>query len=241
LIFTTSHEQESFCKFYFWIKKDKTYVLPLGSSIKSNHDFKQKKIADPLIISYFGLIRPNKGIEDFISLLDIYNKNTVTVKGRIIGKILQSEIQYARKLQTITANLPIEWCLNKSESKVSDLLFETTFTYLPYPDGASLRRSSLLAALSHATFVITTKGSQTPSGLDGIVSYADSPQKAFMVLNGFDYTTSNAEVLVHRTKRFSLAFNWEIIAESHIKLYELVLQKGHNAKAIEDLHQSSLS
>jgi glycosyltransferase involved in cell wall biosynthesis len=168
LVFTTSYEQDYFCKFYFWINKNYTKSFPLGSNIKSRQDIQQKRIADPVIISYFGLIRPNKGLEDFIALLDIAKKNSQAIKGRIIGKTAQSEVHYTRQLQSVTANLPIEWCLDQPEDTVSDLLFETTFTYLPFPDGASLRRGSLLAALSHATFVITTKGLQTPVCLDNM-------------------------------------------------------------------------
>jgi glycosyltransferase involved in cell wall biosynthesis len=228
LIFTTSYEQDCFCKFYFWINKKDTKSFPLGSNIKPKRNIQQKRIADPLLISYFGLIRPDKGLEDFIKLLDISKKNEKAIKGRIIGRIPQSDVHYASQLQSVTANLPIEWYLDQPEDTVSDLLFETTFTYLPFPDGASLRRGSLLAALSHATRVITTRGLQTPMCLDTVVFYADSPQDAFVILTEFDHSASKEDVLVQKTNLFLLSFHWETIAENHINLYDLIVAKRNH-------------
>ncbi len=233
LIFTTSYERDSFCKFYFWVNKSKTSVFFLGSSIIPNQDIGQKQIADPVILSYFGLIRPNKGLEDFITLLATSQKNAQTLRGRIIGKLVQGQAQYATQLKLATADLPIEWCLDQSEEAVSDLLFETTFTYLPYPDGASMRRTSLLAALFHGTFVITTKGAQTPVGLDDVVLYADSPAKALVTITEFDYSTLKVDILARNTTLFLLPYHWEKIAENHINLYESIIGKRNLTLAFQ--------
>ena len=72
----------------------------------------------------------------------------------------------------------MEWLLDRGDDETAGLLAGASAAYLPYPDGASERRGSLIAALGNGAPVVTTDGPDRPADMDGVVMLAPDPAAA---------------------------------------------------------------
>ncbi len=75
--------------------------------------------------------------------------------------------------------LDIIWDIDLEEKEVCKILSEALFSYLPFPDGASERRGTLLAVLGNGLVTITTKGKHTTKEIEEVVLLANTPYEAF--------------------------------------------------------------
>ena len=133
---------------------------------------------------YFGHIRPNKGIEDFINLLKNEYQYFKSKKIAIIGQIPIGFEAFFYKIKKELENYTVDFILNKPETEIAQLLNSAKFAYLPFPDGVSERRGSFLACIFNGVNVITTEGKYTtdelrncvfiPQGHQDIVKYMSS-------------------------------------------------------------------
>lgn len=139
----------------------------------------------------------------------------------IIGMVPAAEgnQRYIETLQRETADLPIRWLVGAPAHVVAAALAEASYAYLPFPDGASLRRSSLMAALSNGVAVITTDASSRPPGLEDVVRFASNPEEAFDILRELRKNRRATQELSSRARSFARRFSWEHIARRHRELY----------------------
>ncbi len=221
LLFTTEFERNYVERYSPWLK-GRTTVIPIGSSIP-----KGKKIGKrEKQVVYFGLIHPKKNIEDFISMAELANNSDLQINFKIIGKIVDKFQSYYDNLKEKSKNLPIEWLINLNNIEVANILAQTTFAYLPFPDGASGRRSSLLATLSNGVITITTQGMFTPNGLEKVVKFANTPLEALQIIKYLISDEEYLQVLSRNIEEYAERFSWEYIAMEHIRIYEEII-KGH--------------
>jgi glycosyltransferase involved in cell wall biosynthesis len=159
LITTNLEEQTSLPNY----AKNKSKIIPIFSNVpKPEYN---STIRDIDLI-YFGQIRPNKGIEKFIENV----KNLKLSKIYIIGNIPSFAHEYFFQLSKPSN---IEFKMNLNLVQVSQLLSRSKNAYLPFPDGASTRRGSLLACLEHGVRVLTTSG-QSSEFLEPYVFFDDN-------------------------------------------------------------------
>ena len=109
-------------------------------------------------VGYFGQIRPGKGLEDFISLCTSFSpSNEYNIS--IIGSVPDGYKEYSQQLLTskVLNSIPkMQIWLSESPDSVSRLLSNIKCLYLPFPDGFSLKRGSLLAGAINGCQIITT-------------------------------------------------------------------------------------
>jgi len=216
-IFTNKFELAAFNKLYPWTKRDKLDVIPIGSAIRMG---KELDISDKNwnnIVS-FGLIRPEKGLEDVIKLGQLIKDSNLPYVITIVGQLLEKNRDYFNELVNKTKNLNINWILNKSDIEISQILAGNLIAYLPYPDGVSQRRSSLFAVFSNKMLVFTTFGVQTTPELAECVIEAKSPEDVISVLT-IDKRLSFAEAKINFVADYMENISWDKIAEKHIILY----------------------
>lgn len=143
-IIVTNEEEYKYISRFF---KNKITIIPIFSNVP----ILEKNIIRDFDLIYFGQIRPNKGIEKFINEAEKLKDRNI----KIIGAIPESFINYAEKLMKSTN---IEFITNCSLDEVSVLLTRSRCAYLPFLDGASSRRGSLLACLEHGVKVLSSRG-----------------------------------------------------------------------------------
>jgi glycosyltransferase involved in cell wall biosynthesis len=196
-------------------------VISVGSNIPST----TPRTRDASI-AYFGLIAPNKGVEDFLKLAEMAKAAGEKWKFSVIGLTQPRHLSYAEGLRSASRSLPVEWLSGLPDRDVAQRLARSGAVYLPFPDGASLRRGSLAAALTNGAPVITTRGSATPLDMldDGdVVAFADSPGAAFEKSREILSDTAPAERLSRGARQYAERFAWPRIARRHVALYEEVL------------------
>lgn len=159
VVFTTEYERQ------YAIKKN-NYLKNKSSIIKiySNIEINKKQIAFNerfYDMGYFGYIRPDKGLEDYIETASKIKKNNPNFQAYIMGQTQDEYSFYHKPLLKSLKNNNIILLLNKSSQEVSQILSNTKIAYLPYPDGLTERRGSFLAALLHKCIIVTTKGNFT--------------------------------------------------------------------------------
>jgi glycosyltransferase involved in cell wall biosynthesis len=150
--------------------------------------------------------------------------------GDKVGASDQSTQIYLRKVEkTIRKHHlqdRVQWTGAEPDSEVAADLNACDVVLLPFTDGASLRRGTLMAALANGCAIVTTTP-QTPlpelqHERDLLyVKAGDAPAMAAAVLRlaGDDRLRTTVQTNARRASR---QFGWEEIARRHLELYAAV-------------------
>ncbi len=223
MIFTSEFELQEFLRKNPNLNS-RPKVVPIASNIAFPSALKSTG-RDPYTVIYFGQLRPEKGIEDFIELVRLSGEEGRHYKFKVVGTPHPNHLSFYNKLRERESKLPLQWEVGRSAKDVEEIFSESTYAYLPFPDGASERRGSLLAVLSNGLATITTSGSQTPEGLKGAVTFADSPSDALRKLDMLVSRPEDRDGTTIRGIEFARRFTWEEIAKSHYAFYEEILRE----------------
>lgn len=225
VIFTSEYEMSYASR---WAPRlaTRSTVIPIGSAIAASVVGSVKDIDD---IIYFGLIRPKKGLEQVIRLAYLAKKEGLPLTVRIVGLVDSQQHQYFNKLQSTADGLPVFWDLGLSEHQVSDLLARSHIAYIPFPDGASERRSSLLALLSNGVATISTKGIFTTGAMAEAIAFADTPEEALAVVRDLNANPAKRRLLTDKAREYVGMRDWKNIAHRHLELYREVLKQKQSA------------
>lgn len=160
VIFTNTFERNYAIRRILCIKNRST-VIKIFSNISVSQPI--KSVGERTIdVVNFGHIRPLKGLEFFI---DTIANAKEPIKAIIAGQVPSGFEDYYKELEIKAKKANIGICLNLSDADVSELLNDAKIVYLPFPDGASERRGSLLASLANGAVVATTIGPFTSQEL----------------------------------------------------------------------------
>lgn len=212
VIVTNQVEERHAAKFV--LNKNKINVIPIGSNIcgsqYSNKSFSERNID----LANFGHIRPMKGIEDFI---DVKKSLGQQVNGAIIGQTLKRYELYYNSLVDAVGRSGISFILNKDEQDLSDTLADVKIMYLPFSDGVSNRRGSLLAALQNGCVIVSTQSQHKEFNdfFDRFCFLVKSPAEAKVIIDQL-----LTGVLRPKDSRlFKGMFSWENVIQLHVNLY----------------------
>ena len=219
LIFTTEYERQFATKWAPWTSGISS-VIPVGSNIEVLSNSFEPRSEE---ITYFGLIMPQKGLEEVVKLASLIQSSAPRLKVRIIGKTRLEYKAYYTQLRLQSEQLPIIWEGDLDHDQVAGKLAVTSIGYLPFPDGASERRTSLNAMLANGVAVVTTRGPHTPKGLEGAVKFAATPEEAFERIRFLVENPAEIENLRQRAVAYMQQFSWDRIADLHLRVYEGIL------------------
>jgi len=228
LIFTSEEERSVVFKALPRVEKkmrDATYVIPVGSNIPV-FDQKTVKRDNGPVVSFFGLFYPGRRIELVVESFREAHKFHPELKFRFIGDLHPRYKEYFLKIKKLAAEmLPedrVEWLLGLTPEEISVAIAESSACVLPFPNGASFRRTTFIAALSLGVPAITTRGTSTPDDLvDGKnVLFAEDKRT---IASKIDLILSDkllADKLSVNAKILSTIFLWDRIAGQHLSVYE---------------------
>jgi len=115
---------------------------------------------DTLLVAYFGLLSPSKGVDLLVEALATLRRpwRLLLVGG---GASVPSDLAHAQTVRARIAALGLAARVietgHAEAAAVSAHLLAADLVALPFRDGASFRRGSLLAALAHGCVVVTTQ------------------------------------------------------------------------------------
>jgi glycosyltransferase involved in cell wall biosynthesis len=224
IIFTNEYELRFVQRMAPWIVNQST-VIPIGSNIVPTS---LSAARNPKTVTYFGLIRPKKGLEEAIELGRQLRQRSRLWKIRIVGIVMPGYEAYSQNLRERSVDLGVQWELGLSGQALSRALSSTDIAYVPFPDGASERRSSLIALLSFGAAVITTKGSHTPTAMRDAVWFATSPGEAASRVEALDSNANQKELLRQQAQAYAKKFDWQHIATAHRAIYQSVLRSSRH-------------
>jgi glycosyltransferase involved in cell wall biosynthesis len=220
VIFTDPAELGVARKYYADVNK-KAEVIYIGSNIPRYSEGVSKKNHS---LVFFGLIRRQKGIEEFLELAKIVRSSGLDLEISLIGSIPKGNYYYYNDVKEACRSLGVSLYINEPAEVVSRMLGEARFAYLHYPDGLSLRRGSFLACVENDVIVLSNGGKNTPAAFAGLYLDVASPVHAFDVLRSQCDAASFSHATFVDPHRME-AFQWSAIARRHVRLYESMLNE----------------
>jgi glycosyltransferase involved in cell wall biosynthesis len=149
-----------------------TKLIPIGSNIIPSVNANLVALlrerwqldSDKLVLCYFGFLNETKGADELIAALDSVRKSgynaVLLMIGGQVGASDPTNAVYLQHIKRETERLGLEqyiiWTGFLSHEEVSAAFACAQICVLPYRDGISFRRGSLMAALSHGLPVIST-------------------------------------------------------------------------------------
>lgn len=198
----------------FLINKKKVKVIPIASNIKASI-FSKRNFTDRKIdLACFGHIRPLKGIEDFIETTTLLNNSHNCA---IIGQSLKRYESFFEDVKDKSKHLNIEVIANKDEDEIADILADVKIIYLPFPDGVSNRRGSLLASIQNGCTIITRASSyeQFNSFFERYCFLVNSNEEAGTIIDEL----LKGERDIKDTTDMMIAFSWDNVTKEHFAIY----------------------
>lgn len=210
-------------------------IIPIGSNIPvtppadfARDSWRTRLGVTPgeLLVAYFGLLAPNKGVDLLLAALA-----RLTLPWRLLivggGATASQDVAHAAAIRALAAQLGLTERIvvtgHLAPADVSACLLAADLAALPFRDGASFRRGSLLAALAHGCPVVTT----TPA--DGVTLTALQPAAALVPpgdVHALAHALADLGADAAARARYAAAgqtlaerFAWPAIAAQHEQLY----------------------
>jgi len=149
-------------------------LVPLGSNVEPAPPPGYERLAwrrrlgiadDELLLAYFGFLNQSKGGETLVLALDqLRQRNcpaSLLMIGGQVGDVDPSNQAYAERVRQLIhargLGERVHWTGFVSPDEVSAHLLAADAVVMPYQDGVSFRRTTLIAALRHGCPVVTTQ------------------------------------------------------------------------------------
>lgn len=131
-------------------------VQPSPSSIQPLHIEHPASHTGNFRILHFGQIRPRKGLEEVVATFKHLKSIDPSIELTIAGSVPRGYDEFADEIAKSLAGLDVALKLGLAASEISELISQSDVMFLPYPDGADERRSTLAAGLAHGVVCVTT-------------------------------------------------------------------------------------
>ena len=172
VIFTTEVERDRARGHRLFDRDVPTSVIGILSNIPQDPDppaFGDRRID----LAYFGHIRPNKGLEDFLDVMASMRASEPQVHIAVIGEIPTGYEAFGAMVAARCKTIGAELILGLDDTAAGRTLADVRLLYLPFHDGVSARRGSVLAGFGNGAIVATRIGEATPAALkDAVVACA---------------------------------------------------------------------
>ncbi len=223
----------------------KTALIPIGSNILKPlskkfdaHYWRDKAGTKPgnFLIAYFGLLNRSKGIETLLESLNGLHENGIPARlvmvGGGVGSSDKSNVKYAEEVQSKIEQMHLSDYVHwtgylEDESDVGAYLAASDAVALPFTDGASYRRGSLMAPIRYGCAIVTTEPQvDIPLFRDGenmlLVPTGDSAALTNALKRLYE-TPEQGQRLRKGAAALSKNFEWPQIAKQTVEFFQQVL------------------
>ncbi len=254
VLVTPEHWQEPPLRWLRRLRRDlggKAHVIPIGSNVApappSGYDRAAWRArlgvdTDDVLLAYFGFLNRSKGVDDLLvalrMLLDRGRQCKLLMVGGAGAASNASDREWARAISALAAKLrlgeAVTWTGYAPAAEVSAHLLAADLCVLPFRDGATFQRGTLMAALAHGLPVVSTRpavpvDALPPSSGDEqaalrhgenlwLVPPAD-PQALAEAIEQVGDDPALRERLRAGALRVAAAVSWDGIARRHLALY----------------------
>lgn len=126
---------------------------------------------DDYLLGYFGFLNESKGADTLLSALSRLDErhHLVFIGGQTGSSDPDNNQSFLAQLHTLIARLGVaervHWTGFQPDARVSTYLHAADLMVMPYRDGVSLRRGTLMAVLAHGRPLLTTRPASPSSEL----------------------------------------------------------------------------
>jgi glycosyltransferase involved in cell wall biosynthesis len=218
-------------------------LIPIGSNINTplSGDFDRAAVRqrlgatdDDFLIGYFGLINTSKGVDVLIEALSLLRQDGVPARLVFIGgttgendptnATASAEIEQQIDQQGLRPYIHFTGFID--EATVGETLSAMDAVALPFADGASYRRGSLLAALHYGCAIVTTQPSLIlPGFVDGETMLFVPPNDADALADALRRLYEDPllrTAIGYGAAETNHLFDWETIIRQYIAFFERV-------------------
>lgn len=245
-VVATNHADCSRLKQVMGDSSPRLHNIPIGSNIagvtldppeRSARRSRYGVRDDQLLLGYFGALNRTKGAGVLLDTLELVLADGVDAHLLMIGDALgasdPTNAAHAAEVQRMIADRGltgrIHWTGRESEAEVAADLNALDTALLPYTDGASLRRGTLMAALANGCAIITTEPAAPIPELQENRDLLYVPRSseeatahaALAAIQRLRTDASLAATLRTNARTRSQFFAWHTIAARHIELYSI--------------------
>jgi glycosyltransferase involved in cell wall biosynthesis len=226
------------------------HVIPIGSNIDPALAGEFDRTAErarwgiqpaEYVLGYFGFLNLSKGGSDLMEALKVLSDRGMPVKLLLIGGRTGSSdptnAAYAAQVENLIESLGVQDRIITTgylePAEVSRALLICDALILPYVDGASLRRGSLLAAIAHGRAIVTTEPRYPIGGLtNGESVLYVRPRDPAGLADAVQQVLSDPQLRARLQTQVSKAaqlYTWDRIAAQTIAVYERASRMMHHA------------
>jgi glycosyltransferase involved in cell wall biosynthesis len=219
-------------------------LIPIGSNIVSDEssDIDAHGFLDvdksTFVMAFFGFINHSKGVDVLLQALSSLRRRGIPARLLMIGDRTGSSdatnAAYADEIERIIADEglsdAVRWTGFVDDADVRAYLQSANVVVMPFRDGASYRRSSLISAIESKCAIVTTAPVvSVPTFINGenmlIVPSDDVPA----LTSALEHLYNNPALREHLregTTILSKTFSWDQIVASYTNLYREVIESN---------------
>jgi glycosyltransferase involved in cell wall biosynthesis len=221
------------------VEPEKLCRIPIGSNITARAPeaaeitaVRQKLALQPgaCLLGYFGFLNESKGADDLLAALARLDNryHLVFIGGQTGSSDPDNNAGFLAGLRQMIAELGVEdrvhWSGFLPEPEVSAYLHAADLMVMPYKDGVSLRRGTLMAALTHGRPIITTEPAVSipELGHGENIWFVPVEDSAALVsaVNQLVENPALLEQLSANAANTAAAFTWDKIAQQTAAFFE---------------------
>jgi glycosyltransferase involved in cell wall biosynthesis len=163
---------------------------------------------------------PGKGLGALLEAMRLLNG----IKLTMIGQIHPGYRSLYETLQR-QGDDRVTWTGRLEPAEISKILSTSALCVLPFEEGASLRRTSLVSALAHGTPVVTTRPRSPIDGLGDAAFLVDRAEPKLLAdaIRMLLEDDSRRGRLSESAARFASSLSWEVIAQRTEEVYRQCL------------------
>jgi glycosyltransferase involved in cell wall biosynthesis len=176
-ILTTSELERNAVRRWLPWTSGRLGILQIPSNIPS----RRWTPVEPPEVATFGQLRPDKGLEEFLACCRDLAAARPGLRFRIIGSAVPKFAAYADGIRRAAAADAVRMTEGLEAEAVAEQLAQASVALLPFPDGASFRRGSLLAAAACGVPIVSRHGRDTPDALARLLRLQPGTTQAAMV------------------------------------------------------------
>ncbi len=210
-------------------------LIPVGSNITASADSPPARTDGEFQIVNFGLINRSKGIDTLLEAVARLHDESIPLRLILVGAVAGSSdptnAAYAREIDAQIERLGLTPLIERTgyldDAGVSQRLSAADVVALPFTDGASYRRGTLMAALQHGCAVVTTQPQVgIPAFIDGANLMLVRPRDPAALANALRLLHDAPDLrarLRAGAAQLSRQFEWGEIAQATVAFYQRVL------------------
>jgi glycosyltransferase involved in cell wall biosynthesis len=223
--------------------------IPIGANVQpdppAGFDRNQQRARwdvgpQDLLLCYFGFLNASKGAEELVTAVAQVASSGAPVHllmlGGQVGASDPTNQAYLEQVRALIENLGIaprvHWTGFTEASQVSANFLASDIAVLPYRDGVSFRRGSLMAAIAHSLPVISTEPAVAiPEIVHGETMWLAPVGSAEALADAIGCLWNDPDLrqrLSAGSAQLARRFTWEAIAQQHVQVYRELIDRPAN-------------